>query len=189
VLRQGKTEYAILTPHGGGIEPGTTEIAEAIAGPEFSFYAFEGVKSTGNTDLHITATRFDEPMCLTVIRRSKTVVTVHGEHSEADGEGVFIGGIDDELGGALRDVLIAAGFDVRTHPDPKLQGRERKNLCNRGASGKGVQFELSKSVRESMFSSLSREGRKEITQRFGDFVNAVRSVLNSETASVMDATC
>src|SRR6266545_2359920 len=92
LLRQAKEGFAIVTPHGGGIEPGTSEIADGIAGEEFSFYAFEGLKSSGNTDLHITATRFDETVCLTVIRRSNIVVTIHGEHSEADGEGVFVGG-------------------------------------------------------------------------------------------------
>ena len=35
-------------PHGGGIEPGTSEVADAIAGEEFSFYAFEGLKSSDN---------------------------------------------------------------------------------------------------------------------------------------------
>ena len=53
--------YAIIAPHGGGIEPGTTELAEAIARNDFSFYTFEGKKRTSNRDLHLTATRFDEP--------------------------------------------------------------------------------------------------------------------------------
>lgn len=186
LLRQAQTEFTILTPHGGGIEPGTSEIADAIASEEFSFYAFEGLKSTGNKELHITSTRFDEPMCMTVIARSESVVTIHGEHSEADGEGVFIGGLDDELGASFGDALTAKGFDVRKHSDPKLRGREPKNVCNRGLSGKGVQFELSKSVRQSMFSSLSGEGRKQTTARFTDFVDAVQGVLRIET-SVTDA--
>ena len=177
LLRQAKAGFAIVTPHGGGIEPGTSEIADAIAGEEFSFYAFEGLKLSGNTDLHITATRFDEPMCLTVIGRSNIVVTIHGEHSDADGQGVFVGGLNDILGASFGAALKAKGFDVRKHPDRQLQGLEPKNLCNWGISGKGVQFELSRSVRQEMFSSLSREGRKHTTSKFCDFVDAVRSVL------------
>jgi phage replication-related protein YjqB (UPF0714/DUF867 family) len=180
LLRQAHAGFAILTPHGGGIEPGTSEISDAIAGERFSFYAFEGLKGTENKDLHITSTRFDEPMCLMVIARSQSVVTIHGEHSETDGEGVFIGGLDEELKASFDDALTAKGFDVRKHSDPNLQGREPKNLCNRGVSGKGVQFELSKSVRLSMFSSLLREGRKHTTDRFTDFVDAVQSVLHKE---------
>ncbi len=101
LIRQAKPAFAIVAPHGGGIEPGTSELADAIAANEFSFYSFEGLKSSGNTDLHITSTRFDEPMCLTVIRHTDLVVTLHGENSVADGEGVFLGGLNDELGGRL----------------------------------------------------------------------------------------
>lgn len=64
---------------------------------EFSFYAFDGLKRSRNADLHITSTHFDEPMCLTLIDQSEVVIAIHGEASE-DGEGVFLGGLDDEIG-------------------------------------------------------------------------------------------
>ena len=91
-VRRARGEFALVAPHGGGIEPGTTELADAIATDILSFYTFEGLKSSGNTDLHITSTRFDEPMCLTLLGQTEIVVTLHGEHSTEDGEGVFIGG-------------------------------------------------------------------------------------------------
>src|SRR5918912_1062843 len=56
LVRQAAAAFAIVAPHGGGIEPGTSEIADAIAAEEFSFYAFEGLKSSGNGVLHITST-------------------------------------------------------------------------------------------------------------------------------------
>jgi phage replication-related protein YjqB (UPF0714/DUF867 family) len=177
LVQRAKAAFAIVAPHGGGIEPGTSEIADAIATEEFSFYAFEGLKASGNADLHITSTRFDEPMCLTLIGQSDTVVTMHGEESEADGEGVFLGGLNDKLGQRFGTALQAKGFDVRRHPDRRLQGLEPKNVCNRGRSDSGVQLELSRSIRKEMFSSLSREGRKDTTVRFCAFVDAVRSVL------------
>ena len=52
----------IIAPHGGGIEPGTSEIAEAIAGNDLSLYLFEGIRDENNRELHITSTRFDEPL-------------------------------------------------------------------------------------------------------------------------------
>ena len=177
LLRSAKPGFAVVAPHGGGIEPGTSEIAGAIAGEELSLYSFEALKSSGNGELHITSTRFDEPMCLTLIGRSDTVVTIHGEESEGDGEGVFIGGLDHILGTSIGNVLSARGFIVRKHSDPGLQGLESQNLCNRGTSSKGVQFELSRSVRQGMFSALSSDGRKHTTPKFSAFVNAVRSVL------------
>jgi phage replication-related protein YjqB (UPF0714/DUF867 family) len=177
LVRRARPTFAIIAPHGGGIEAGTSEIAEAIAGEDFSFYGFEGLKSTGNADLHITSTRFDEPMCLLVLGHSSIVLTLHGEESEDDGEAVFLGGLDTTLGGQLGTALKRKGFDVRKHEDPNLQGRERENLCNRGTSLAGVQLELSRAVRKTMFESLTRTGRKKPTERFKVFVNAVRKIL------------
>ena len=61
--------------------------------------------------------------------------------------------------------------------DPDLQGREPKNVCNRGISRAGVQLELSRAVRKTMFASLTQAGRKKPTARFNVFVNVVRKVL------------
>jgi phage replication-related protein YjqB (UPF0714/DUF867 family) len=172
-IRRAEPAFAIVAPHGGGIEPGTSEIADAIACQRWSFYSFEGLKRRGNSVLHITSTGFDEPMCLVLLGRTNRVVTIHGEESEDDGEGVFVGGLDEELGTSIGALLTASGFDIRRHPDPSLQGLDPKNICNRGASGAGVQLELSRAVRETLFESLTREGRKHPTPRFKIFVDAV----------------
>src|SRR5262245_15532247 len=179
LVRQARPGFAIVAPHGGGIEPGTSEIADAIAAADLSFYTFEGLKASGNADLHITSTRFDEPMCLTLLSHTETVVTIHGEHSSEDGEGVFPGGLDDELASLVGQALSAQGFDVRKHQNPNLQGREPKNLCNRGTRGAGVQIELSKAVRKTMFASLTRAGRRKPTARFEVLVTAMRKTLRS----------
>src|SRR5215831_7654946 len=92
--RRAEPTFAIVAPHGGDIEAGTTEIANAIAGERWSFYTFEGLKPSGNRTLHITSTHFDEPVCLVVLGVTSRAVTIHGEESEDDGtsEGVFVGG-------------------------------------------------------------------------------------------------
>jgi phage replication-related protein YjqB (UPF0714/DUF867 family) len=177
LLRRAGAALAVVAPHGGGIEPGTSEIADAVAASEFSFYAFEGLKARGNGDLHITSTRFDEPMCLSLISHSKVVLTLHGEHSDEPDAGVFVGGLNERLGRRLATALRAKDFIVGRHPDPDLQGLEPTNLCNRGQSGQGVQLEISRGVRAQMFDSLSREGRKHPTAKFRVFVTALRSVL------------
>ncbi|MGH8523551.1 MAG: poly-gamma-glutamate hydrolase family protein, partial [Gammaproteobacteria bacterium] len=117
------------------------------------------------------------PMCLTLIGQSEIVITIHGEHSDEDGDGVFVGGLDDRLGRRLGRSLKAAGFDVGRHSDPNLQGIELSNLCNRGKTGRGVQLELSRNVRKQMFSSLTRAGRKVTKPPFRRFVAALRRVL------------
>ncbi len=47
---------AVIAPHGGAIEPGTSELVVAIAGEELSFAIFEGAMAAQNRDLHITST-------------------------------------------------------------------------------------------------------------------------------------
>ena len=176
-VRRAEPAFAIVAPHGGGIEPGTSEIADAIAFQRWSFYTFEGLKRAGNHILHITSTCFDEPMCLVLLSDTSRVVTIHGEESDDDGEGVFVGGRDLELGTSIGSLLKAQGFNVRTHPDPNLQGLDPTNICNRGTAGKGVQLELSRSVREALFESLTREGRRHPKLRFKVFVDAVVQAL------------
>jgi phage replication-related protein YjqB (UPF0714/DUF867 family) len=67
-------------------------------------------------------------------------VTIHG--SEGASEGVCIGGLDHELVADFHSALTAAGIAslIEGHPYP---GEEPLNICNRGPSGRGVQFELS----------------------------------------------
>src|SRR5207244_1480540 len=51
----------VIAPHGGKIEFGTSEIAREVAGHDHCFYLFEGKMQSGNGELHITSTNFDEP--------------------------------------------------------------------------------------------------------------------------------
>jgi phage replication-related protein YjqB (UPF0714/DUF867 family) len=174
-VRERNGTAVIIAPHGGGIEPGTSEIAEAIAGPNLSFYAFEGIRRSGNAALHITSTRFDEPRGTALVVKSPTAIAIHGEDS---GEPiVFVGGLDTEGAERLRASLKASGFRVDTHSNPALQGSDPANICNRGTSGRGVQLELSNGLRKTFFSSLTRAGRLTPTKEFGKFVAAVRSVV------------
>jgi phage replication-related protein YjqB (UPF0714/DUF867 family) len=179
VVRGATTAYAIVAVHGGGIEPGTSEIADATAGHEMSFYAFDGIKAQGNGILHITSTRFDEPLCLELIARCEVVVAIHGEDGGTDSAVAFLGGRDVARGASIRAALSERGFDVRCHTDPDLQGLDPRNICNRGSSGAGVQLELSRVLRRSMFKSLSREGRRQPTERFHAFVAALQAGLTA----------
>lgn len=167
----------MIAPHGGGIEPGTSELAEAIAGVGLSFYVFEGIKEEGNRILHITSSRFDEPEGVALVAASPRVVAVHGEEESQDCA-VFLGGLDKGLGAEIRASLEAAGFGVRTHKNPDMQGLHKNNICNRGQSAQGVQLELSRSLRESFFRELdNREGRQHPTESFFKFVKAMRKGL------------
>jgi phage replication-related protein YjqB (UPF0714/DUF867 family) len=174
--RPGDSGVTVMAPHGGDIEPGTSEIADAIAGREHSFYAFEGIRKRKNFDLHITSGNFDEPTADDLIGKSRMVLCLHG--CAGDEDVVYIGGIDRELGTFVKARITDAGFSAADNPDPGLQGISPLNICNRGQTNKGVQLELSRALRKKMFDSLKRRGRKKKTETFHRFVSGMRAALS-----------
>lgn len=164
----------VITPHGGGIEPGTSEIVRGIAAGRFSYYCFEGIKSTGNETLHLTSTRFDELQALRMVQAAQTVVAIHGL---LDGGWVEVGGLDGELRLCLTASLQAAGFHARPDGSREHSGSYPTNLCNRGLTGRGLQLEIGEALRQQMFHSLDRAGRKHPTGLFHHFVATVQDCL------------
>lgn len=162
----------VIAPHAGGIEPGTSELAESIAGPDLSFYAFEGMKRVGNRQLHITSTRFDEPRCLALLARAERVIAIHGEDSKDPV--VYLGGLYADGIERLRKALVGRDFNVRTDGPVHLHGTSPANVCNRGTSRAGIQLELSDGLRRTFFRDLTRTGRQVVTPRFYHFVEGVR---------------
>jgi phage replication-related protein YjqB (UPF0714/DUF867 family) len=156
----------VMAPHGGKIEPGTTEIGEAIAGMDYSFYSFEGLKADGNSALHIESHLFDEPRALQAVEKADVVITVHGQIDQKD-EFVMIGGINIDLGSEIKSQLEAAGFKTR-HPTEGLMGTDPMNICNRGKLKSGVQLEISRKIRD-----LLRNNK----EQFQKFANAVRRAI------------
>jgi phage replication-related protein YjqB (UPF0714/DUF867 family) len=92
---------------------------------------------------------------------------------------VFVGGRHKLLLSAFQDSLRAHDFIVKRHLNAKLQGISQANICNRGISGAGVQLELSRGFRKTLFESLSLEGREHPTPRLPVFVAAVRHALHN----------
>ena len=157
----------VMAPHGGMIEPYTTELAEAIAGEDLSFYSFMGRQRKNNRrDLHITSHRYDEERPKVMVGQADVVFGVHG-HRCKYAEFVMPGGLHDGLRKRLADELADRGFDVR-EPEPELAGTNAKNICNCGKLGHGLQVEISKALRDRL--------RDDEDQR-SSFVNAVRVVL------------
>ncbi len=140
----------LVAPHGGAIEPGTSEVAVSVAEDWYSYYLFEGMRAHHNQALHITSVNFDEPTWLSLVRSAQIVVTIHGEKSSS--EVIYIGGQHAAAIAAVRAALEPAGFQVREHEDVLLSGRDKRNICNKGICGKGVQLELSRGLRKFFFS-------------------------------------
>lgn len=175
LVRKGSSSIAIIAPH-GGIEPGTTDIADAVAADQHAFAAFKGIKKAGNADLHIRSDRFDEPVALRIAEKARMVVTIHGCRGEA--EGVFVGGRDADIKQRIIDTLKGAGFHVEESLRPALRGRSPRNICNRCFSGRGVQIEISRGLREKMFEDLSKRSTREKTETFYRFVRAIKEPID-----------
>jgi phage replication-related protein YjqB (UPF0714/DUF867 family) len=156
----------IMAPHGGKIEPVTGEVAKAIAGVDYSFYIFEGLKAEGNGILHIESHLFDEPRALNAVEDADIVVTVHGQIDHKE-EFVMVGGLHDRLESEIKQQLEAAGFQTRP-PTEGLMGTDPMNICNRGRAKQGVQLEVSRKIRDSL-----RNDR----DRLRVFANAVRRAI------------
>jgi phage replication-related protein YjqB (UPF0714/DUF867 family) len=176
------SSVVIAAPHGGAIEPGTSEIARAIAADDLSYYLFEGRKRAGNAALHITSSNFDEPECLKLLLSGVTVLTVHGEASKH--EVVYLGGRDKTALERIRHSLADQSLTVCEHENPELQGTHPSNICNSARSGAGVQLELSLGLRRSFFASLNRSGRQNSTPRLAKFAAAIRGALLSNASSL-----
>jgi phage replication-related protein YjqB (UPF0714/DUF867 family) len=166
---------AVIAPHGGKIEENTSVIAEAIAGEQFSFYAFEGIKPGKNWTLHITSTRFDEPECLELLKSCGVVVAVHGL-DRRDGEFVCVGGAHSGLKRELLVALQSAGLDARDAHDTAEAGASAMNICNR--FGPGVQLEISRPLRDRLL-----EGSEELEEFAARVRNMLRDYERGEAAS------
>ncbi|MEU0857409.1 poly-gamma-glutamate hydrolase family protein [Streptomyces griseofuscus] len=164
-----------LAIHGGGIEPGTTELAAAAAGDMHDFYTLDAFKPAGtNSDLHITSTRYDEPQALAMVQAATHVISWHGAAGTAPA--THLGGLDFNLRDQIGQSLQEAGFTVQLASD-EINGNDPTNICNRCSRGKGVQLELTNAQRTLFFANgdLTRANRKSTTAAFTAYVAAVNA--------------
>ena len=139
------SNVAILAPHGGAIERGTSEIARQIAGDDFNLYLFEGLKQCDNYEtLHLSSHLFDEPECLSLISTTSIVVTIHGCNGKD--ETVYVGGLSESLKDEFVTAFKSEGIEAMTKGH-KYPGKHPNNICNRGLTNEGVQVELTDTLR------------------------------------------
>lgn len=176
-MKKGSSGIAVMAPHGGGIEFGTNQMAQAIAHPDHTFWAFNGIKKTGNRILHITSTRFDAPEALHVAFTAQTVITLHG--CQGDASVVYVGGRHVSLKIHLCQDLLKAGFNARISKKEGLKGESPLNLCNKCRTGNGLQLEITTGLRKRMFTPSQDRSIKKKTEDFFRFTSTVRTALMS----------
>lgn len=190
-------DTTILALHGGGIEPGTSELAVAIAGyrpsdeaplpgPLYDHWLFEGLRPPGgtNAELHVTSTHCDDPVARSLAGGARRTVSLHGCTTKQAGQpagtaAVLVGGLDLDLKAKLRRRFGLAGI---THLDANtvdaLAGTDPDNIANRTYTGAGTQLELTTELRDQMFGENTRARRKHTTTGvFDAFVAATRLAL------------
>ena len=175
--REGDSGIAVIAPHGGGIEPGTIDIADALAGCDHSFYAFKGLKKTGNRVLHISSNRFDEGLGMRISQNAAITISVHGSGFKT--ETVHVGGRNEKLKQKIIVALKTGGFNAEISEIPGLRGIKPDNICNRCRSGEGVQLEISRGLREKMFDHLDHRHLRMKTKVFYQFVTILKEALSA----------
>jgi phage replication-related protein YjqB (UPF0714/DUF867 family) len=160
---------AVVAPHGGRIEAGTSQTTALIAADVFSLYCFEGLVS--GRRLHITSARFDEPRALALVESSDIAIGVHGRADHGDHRTIWLGGLHESLRDAIGAALERVGF--KTSTEHHMQGKAPGNICNRGRLRAGVQLELPMSLRNAFLNDPFAR------QAFG---SAVRDTIVTETS-------
>lgn len=158
----------LVAPHGGAIEPGTTEIMRALADVGgWAYYHFDGLLHQGNSQLHITSTLFDEPKLLALLPQTDIVVSFHGAGGSKQRK-IYVGGLHDRGRAVSIEVL---NTDLAQHnflaidavvagQAEEFKGMNLRNITNGGRLGMGVQFEFSRGARLACFETLTRAGRR-----------------------------
>jgi phage replication-related protein YjqB (UPF0714/DUF867 family) len=177
----------LVAPHGGGIEPGTSEILKAVAElGGWAWYEFAGFLRQGNKEaLHIPSTKFDEPTLMGLLPRTNFITSFHG----ADGAGapvVYVGG----AWGLGREAMIASingtskkhgmhATDAVEHAAAvNFRGVDKSNITNRGKLGEGVQLEFSREARNLLFPpNASREARGRRSKILRPLASAIQGAI------------
>jgi len=179
VVNERLSPISIIAIHGGGIEPGTTELAEALAKKgAYKYYSFigmrdEGGEGPGNTELHITSNKYVEETGTRMIADSIGTISLHGSKQEE--EIIFIGGKNFTHGNLIKDELRYRGFNVAADCPGRYSGLSPFNVCNRNMRSMGVQIEMSRGLRKTFFTDgwLFAKDREQKTPRFYEYVEAL----------------
>ncbi len=191
-LPAGSVRTAILAPHGGGIEFGTSELCLGIAGcrPDqpasrlfqgaaYGYWMFEGLRSSDNSALHVTSSHCDDPVALSLVRNSAFALSLHGcradqlagspvDPAKSGNRAVVVGGRDAQFRStvkqAIRSAFTTTQITIVDGSDVSgLDGGDTANIVNRTSTSRGVQLEMTAELRRAMFGNSSSAAQREET--------------------------
>ncbi len=111
--------------------------------------------------MHLTSHLFDEPLAVAMVSNAHTVITIHG--CKGIDQQCYIGGLDQLLGDAIFESMRDLGIRAVRSGHPWL-ATHPTNICNRGRTGKGVQIEFDRKLRDADVSAeIARSIQKAIS--------------------------
>jgi phage replication-related protein YjqB (UPF0714/DUF867 family) len=145
----------LMAIHGGGIEPGTEEIARFVASHSgASLYVYAGRRSGGNLSLHRPShdMRIEErALVVQFLNHVQAAISIHG-HGRRKNR-VYVGGLHQRMVQDFLELARPAFSQYEWISDPKiippgLSGRSPTNVVNLPPA-RGMQLELPPRLRET----------------------------------------
>jgi phage replication-related protein YjqB (UPF0714/DUF867 family) len=175
----------LVAPHGGGIEPGSSEIMRAVADlGGWAWYEFAGFLRQGNKQaLHMASTDFDEPTLKSMLPQAGFVVAFHGA-SESREPLVYVGGkwklgretLAEAINGSFGEHGVRAEDATDADTAARLRGLGDSSITNRGKRMEGVQLEFTRAARDLLFPpDSSREARGRRSARLRPLTAAIHA--------------
>jgi len=169
-------KYGIIGIHGGKISKVVSYLTEKLSGSDFSKYTFEGKKASGNGNLVLQGSKFNEPRAIEVAQSVPVAISL--AISDRKDKVVLIDGRNEALSDDLTLSLKSKGFIARKPFDSHRNGRRRTNIANLGSTGMGVQIQLPKGLRMQMTQELDEGRAAQPNSLLTKFTQAVRGVLD-----------
>ncbi len=145
----------LIAIHGGGIEPGTEEIARFVAYHSgASLYVYAGRRSAGNLPLHRPSHNMkieERPLVVRFLNHVDTAISIHG-HGRSESR-AYVGGLHQSMVKRFVELARPALSHYEWISDPKIipleiRGQSPSNIVNL-PPGQGMQLELPKHLRQT----------------------------------------
>jgi phage replication-related protein YjqB (UPF0714/DUF867 family) len=145
----------LMAIHGGGIEPGTEEIARFVAGHSgASLYVYAGRRAGGNLSLHRPSHDMkmeERALVVQFLNHVKSAISIHG-HGRRQNL-AYVGGLHQNMVQRFAELVRPALSQYEWISDPKiippgLSGRSASNVVNLPPA-KGMQLELPPPLRKT----------------------------------------
>lgn len=147
----------VVAPHAGNIEFFTGDIANGIAGSDYSYFVFEGLIEDEKRcfrELHVTSTNYRDP-ALTLLQKSAvTTISIHGAE-EPKTKVTHVGGRNGRLRKQIVKALVDAEFDAEECTSGRYSAKSKTNFVNTTADN-GIQLEISRGERNALAKSHAR---------------------------------